>query len=94
MIPHVYFNNAFTLKIVIKYPIFVGINLQFAINIQIRITDVLFFSNNSYSIGGNINISAKCIIITGQSNRPTVDTDCTVAGDLIGKGHAIVSLQV
>ena len=94
MIPHVYFNNASTFKIVIKYPIFIGIDLQFAINIQFRTSDVLVFRNNSYSIGSNINISVECIVIAGQLHRPTVDTYCTVAGDLIGKGHAILSLQV
>ncbi len=56
MIPHVYFNNAFTFRIVIQYPIFVGINLQFAINIQLCTTDILVFRNNSDSTRSNIDI--------------------------------------
>ena len=74
MIPHVYFNNTSTLKIVIKYPIFIGIDLQFAINIQVRTADVLVFRNNRDSTRSDINISAECIVIAGQCHCPTVDT--------------------
>lgn len=76
------------------YPIFIGIDLQFAINIQVRTADVLVFRNNRDSTRSDINISAECIVIAGQCHCPTVDTYCTIAGNLIGKGHAIVSLQV